>query len=961
MTKNGETRLYGSRPESRVIFPEMPVGGPAPTGIAVWPMDRVIDVWGNYFDVHYNGDLQTFATDGILVSKIEYTGHVAGSAVDETGTVPPQEDATDPFYSVEFTYQDRPDVRHVRFGNSTLPKKSRLQTIRVRAGIAALGSYSFSYLPNEIMLPSRLQSIQYCAEHSSNGTPIKGSCLDSLIFEWNGGSYSWQQMPHASDPNVGQENSFDLPYTLDPFQQDDQWHSRATQFTDLNGDGRPDFIVSAGTVERAWENNGHGWTQRDLWDLPTPLFNSSGFPIAVMADFDGDGLPDVIDVNAKVWLNRIKVTPSCGSSGAGPCWVVASGFTATKPADWPTANYNADKDLVADMDGDGHADLMHLGPHDYDIRVLLSTGAGWANPDPSIRNFAWNQTSPTGPLTKSGFRDFNRDGILDYLTSENLGKNGPNGSVWQSSYVTPDPNAGISSAATAYGDVDGDGLRDSVASLPYPDTRYLGTTAFATGYGFSTTGTDSYATSLDKYRPLIPVLDPLTSNEAFSMADINGDGLADIILNHCNLSNCTDRFDDGQLLVNTGSEWVDVNGATGRVTTGQPNKVPLVPTDFLNDGRLGAAFVDVDGDGITDLVQASSALGTRNTWLNKFQPPTIKSFPNGLARKTDVTYAVITTADAQKAISGGDADGETIYSSSGNLDPGTSYLAVPMRVVATVVAEDGTGTGATFSTSYQYRDLRASSIGRGPQGFARVIATDHLRQISTTADYAQVYPYSGLVTKVTRTALLGPDSSHRTNVTLSETSTSYCDNISFDPDAAPTCLRPMRGPGAAAPARTGQSGFVYPLQVEDKTYLRSSPVSQNQAEIVTTTTTTHYDIYNNPVRSIVTTVGATGDSYEKRIENTYGTSDSQEQRLGKVTQSVVKNTHVGSSDRVLVHTAKFEYGVVNRSYWPPERDSGRYLWFDEKDHRAEFRCSDPDGYGLLVRSVWECYSHDRMC
>src|SRR5262249_23124720 len=50
VTKAGETRLYGSTAAGRVM-----VGNAAGTGseAAVWALDRVSDIWGNYYEVVY--------------------------------------------------------------------------------------------------------------------------------------------------------------------------------------------------------------------------------------------------------------------------------------------------------------------------------------------------------------------------------------------------------------------------------------------------------------------------------------------------------------------------------------------------------------------------------------------------------------------------------------------------------------------------------------------------------------------------------------------------------------------------------------------------------------------------------------------------------------------------------------------------------------------------------------------
>ena len=80
VTKAGETRYYGLRTIDRVNDS---------TGIntAVWMLDRVVDQWGNFFNIHYNNDQgdgsqsvsNAFTDSGIWVSKIDYTGSLSNS------------------------------------------------------------------------------------------------------------------------------------------------------------------------------------------------------------------------------------------------------------------------------------------------------------------------------------------------------------------------------------------------------------------------------------------------------------------------------------------------------------------------------------------------------------------------------------------------------------------------------------------------------------------------------------------------------------------------------------------------------------------------------------------------------------------------------------------------------------------------------------------------------------------
>ena len=131
----------------------------------VWLLSRVSDAWGNYFELNYNEDPGDagFLSDGIKLTSIEYTGHLGTSG----STTIPAESAKPKFWRVEMQYESREDVRTTRFGWVTIPRKSRLRSIRVADPAAAaidVVRYTLTYHVTDPthMLPSRLSNIQYC-------------------------------------------------------------------------------------------------------------------------------------------------------------------------------------------------------------------------------------------------------------------------------------------------------------------------------------------------------------------------------------------------------------------------------------------------------------------------------------------------------------------------------------------------------------------------------------------------------------------------------------------------------------------------------------------------------------------------------------------------------------------------------------------------------------------------------
>ena len=152
----------------------------------------------------------------------------------------------------------------------------------------------------------------------------------------------------------------------------------------------------------------------------------------------------------------------------------------------------------------------------------------------------------------------------------------------------------------------------------------------------------AYKQILADFAPRDLLNEPIVPQDyGFALADINGDGLVDLVRNHANRSGGAlhPNQGGGQLLVNTGTTWKDRNGLTTWQVSAGLTPIPRTPDPVNIDD--GSAFVDLNGDGITDLV---AAWPTTHAWLNSFEPPVIWRFPHHLAQPSDVSYRGITTA-----------------------------------------------------------------------------------------------------------------------------------------------------------------------------------------------------------------------------------------------------------------------------------------------------------------------------
>jgi len=621
------------------------------------------------------------------------------------------------------------------------------------------------------------------------------------------------------------------------------------------------------------------------------------------------------------------------------------------------------KDYAVDIDGDGKTELVHvnwitldycytLPGCKYRIDVLRYGSSGWTY-DGSFSFIAdfWHY----GHHFFDGIADVNRDGLPDLLTIDgsvffNLGKPGKgiNGSAW---ILGKDPNAPPwPKYDPAHGppprpmfplaaDVDGDGQHDiltqSWSDSLYPwglqcclDAPVSSKLYLNAGQGTWLTDNGSYNASLLQYAKLTPTLLLTLGAQAkgrFNFLDFNADGLADLVIN--------DGL-NGTPLVNTGTKWLKLQSATVHDGTSAfacntPKQTPYGP-------EFGAAlkqFTDLNGDGVPDsitvggtLVQIFTCGMTSVTgYINEFSPAIITSFPNGLAAPTSVNYSVISSPSSFPSVYE-DSQG------SNSPNPGAKLARPPVRVVSSIVADNGVGSKNT--TTYKYWNFRVSASGRGSQGFERIDVVDPTGVLTRTT-YAQAFPYTGQPVKVERSK----------NGELTTTTTDYCDAVA--PSGANPSCSPLSGQTTSA---SSVPVFVYPIKVTDVSYLRTTTTAlpEHAKEAVTATTEYVYDKYGNPTKTTVTTrkladswscpgvnsvlgtagasstgsggmfgsstgttVDCDGEAYEKVASNDYGSSDSEERKHGRVKKTIVKTTQLSgsgsASSHPITHTTSFEY------------------------------------------------------
>jgi hypothetical protein len=236
---------------------------------------------------------------------------------------------------------------------------------------------------------------------SGTGTPISGAtvALGSRTTTTNSsGNYSFTNIPAGTYPSITASAPGYNSVTQSPVVVADNATttknfalstSAAPAATDLNGDGKPDYILfHTGTRQTA------------VWYLNNNLFLGSAFIQAVpagwnlvdAADYDGDQRGDLWLFNATT-----RQTAIWHLNGATFAYSV---FGPTLPSGWQLA-------AVGDFNGDQHPDFVLFNP------TTLQTAIWYLNHNASVSYGFGPSLAPSWTIV--GAVDFDHNGSADYL------------------------------------------------------------------------------------------------------------------------------------------------------------------------------------------------------------------------------------------------------------------------------------------------------------------------------------------------------------------------------------------------------------------------------------------------------------------------------------------------------------------------------------------------------------------
>ena len=568
-----------------------------------WGVNKISDTSGNYITFSYNKDA---AAGTQTLSRIDYTGHEGTPRVA-------------PYASVRFEYEDRIDKSSGYVAGLLSAQSVRLKTISAYYGETVVKSYSLKYTERPYNGRSILTSLYEVGKD--------GRAYPPVTFEYDKSIEGWEEMPAAFAPPVN------LAALGAP-------HGAGTGFIDLNGDGRPDFVIyrtyfNNATDRRAWLNTPNGWVLADGTngqpDYRLPMACSLAFDHkdrpdtgTRFVDLNGDGLVDVVCS----YLDKSSTLYSEAYLNTGTGWAYAEQWNL--PVEIAQHKRGDIGRRFLDINGDGRVDLVYnfkddTGDSDFpppSKGAYLNTGNGWQSVPayaPVIET-ATNFKSDNG----SRFIDINGDGLPDQMMvspgvrrivrNNGNGWDGYNGYIYNTSVAS---SGSLVSAAASGGTTSamvnvGSSLSPTVGGMSSTSATVSAGSQYIPGWNYNTL-------------PLPDFTDGDGVTRGIEIIDINGDGLPDVVWSRW--AGSINAWIQGALL-NTGQNWVAAS--------------EYIPKAALSiEGKsMGGAFIDINCDGIPDHVfnryvssaeqQIGTILGTGRGFAYQNDPSPF-SLPHKLA------------------------------------------------------------------------------------------------------------------------------------------------------------------------------------------------------------------------------------------------------------------------------------------------------------------------------------------
>jgi RHS repeat-associated protein len=279
----------------------------------------------------------------------------------------------------------------------------------------------------------------------------------------------------------------------------------SAQLVDMNGDGIPDVLQTTGGTAFLWENGGDGWLNGPVRMEGTPSTLQLSQDNVALADLDGDGRADLFAVDQ-------PLSVFFHGNGRGSFDSLPTVF-----AQAPTLQLASPQTRLVDLDGDGITDLMATGPNAL-LLYHFEPETGWSDPQ-AVDRISDLEQFPDVSFADRGIRlgDMTGDGLSDFVSVysgnvsywPSLGNGHWGGRVAMSS--SPVFPSGYRDEQVYLTDIDGDGCADVI----YVDSTSITIWLNQNGRGFAP--------------PAVIPIAPRSQTGRILFADPFGDGRASLL------------------------------------------------------------------------------------------------------------------------------------------------------------------------------------------------------------------------------------------------------------------------------------------------------------------------------------------------------------------------------------------------------------------------------------------------
>jgi hypothetical protein len=916
-TKSGQIIEYGDSPSkdsntNSVVY----ANAPGQTAAMLWAVTRISDVVGNHVDYKYEQFNRPWGSFSSAVSgsgngsewnvkEIQYSGNkVIFNYVDRS----------------EFSPQDKAEAYNLGSKTISVRLLTSITTYINSPNTSVLGSASSAVAVKTLNLiydngavthRSRLHQVRECA-----GDLTSSTCLPAETFNYSdGGGVAYVV-----------NNSFNLSGTklFDPN------GSMGIVQGDFNGDGRTDILRwgDDSSQNALYLSNGDGsFSSAANFNITTQnLFKSDGCYASVVADVNGDGLPDLIRYSGPTSTSGA----ACTTYGSTVVYLNNGDGTFTQRAyAGPTLKRDTTTTFYFfDVNGDGKADLVtslagawtrqNAYSPIFVYRCTNSSGVCThvyqGNGDGSFTEVATNiagssvYTPPAGNPqinAPTNLQDLDGDGLLD-LVVPGSGET-YQGQAWRSvgdwTFAAPSFTAGCNSPAL-YLDFNGDGRPDCIhADTSVPPAANSLQAGGSSAWGYTVSNFDLTHAGQELAGTGVGTL----------IGDINGDGRQDII-------RWKDDASQNAVFLSNGDGTFCPPGTSA---SGCPSSSFNFTGIQLgkSDGTVNSVVGDFTGHGNSEILRLQTNGGAISNQLFVKSDPTpadtLKSVISSNGAVTTLYQVPLSNPVPSNGVSANlgpryQTDSRTANSAMWPVVD----ITLPNYVVATAVTDSGVGS-ATVTTEYSYAGLKTDLLGRGLLGFREMISQAPAPDgsaISTDTQFLQIQPYIGSPLRSatynrTLNAINGAPA-------LGTVQNLYCDQT------APS--------GAATNALSSNVSCTTPSKVQRPYLLRSvqSGHDLNGAQLPTVSTQTSVSPDGDPLNVTITSQAnsaAGAQTFQRQIANVYQPDNTAcaadnvtcKWIIGRLSQTTVSSTVPNSLSSIPTSAGNSPNATATQGSGPP--------------------------------------------